>query len=279
MKRRYVWIVLLLVTLYTLYRYDYQKTLVAKLKYFAWNDVFFMPFFASSSLPSSSSASEGNEQTVRLFTQSQLSRYTNLEDGLYLAILGQVYDVTKGERHYGPGGSYQSFVGRDASLAFVTGDFSAKGLTDDVSSLKPSQIKSLSDWTGFYAKDYTYKGKLIGRYYDSDGNPTSQYHMIQEMLALAEKENSSEEQKKRIFPPCNIEWKPDVGTRLWCSKRSGGIERDWIGVPRMLFEPGSEQHRCACVNLKSKEHEMHKGNLREYEGCAKGSTNCVIKNS
>lgn len=51
----------------------------------------------------------GKEQ--RMFTASELKLYTNLENGLYLSILGQVFDVTKGEKHYGPGGNYHAFTG------------------------------------------------------------------------------------------------------------------------------------------------------------------------
>lgn len=44
--------------------------------------------------------------------------------------------------------------GRDASLAFITGDFSDQGLTDDVSSLSPLQVVALFDWLAFYQKQY-----------------------------------------------------------------------------------------------------------------------------
>ncbi len=40
---------------------------------------------------------------------------------LRLAILGQVFDVTKGRKHYGKDGGYAFFAGKDAARAFVTG--------------------------------------------------------------------------------------------------------------------------------------------------------------
>lgn len=46
------------------------------------------------------------------------------------------------------------FSGRDASLAFITGDFTESGQTDDVSSLSPLQIVALYDWLSFYQRDY-----------------------------------------------------------------------------------------------------------------------------
>ena len=39
------------------------------------------------------------------------------------SILGKVFDVSKGAKHYGKGGAYRGFTGRDASRAFVSGDF------------------------------------------------------------------------------------------------------------------------------------------------------------
>lgn len=47
----------------------------------------------------------------KVFTSSELKKYTNLEDGLYISILGHVFDVTKGAKHYGPGATYHAFTG------------------------------------------------------------------------------------------------------------------------------------------------------------------------
>lgn len=44
----------------------------------------------------------------RLFTLNELERYRGQ---VYLAILGQVFDVTKGSKHYRPGGTYHFFTG------------------------------------------------------------------------------------------------------------------------------------------------------------------------
>lgn len=65
----------------------------------------------------------------RIFTTSELKQYTGEDPDkpIYLAILGQVFDVTKGKEHYGKGGGYGFFSGRDGTRAFVTGDFTEKG--------------------------------------------------------------------------------------------------------------------------------------------------------
>lgn len=49
-----------------------------------------------------------------LFLEEDLAKFNGEEGspGIYLAIFGKVYDVTKGRKHYGPGGSYHSFAGK-----------------------------------------------------------------------------------------------------------------------------------------------------------------------
>lgn len=213
----------------------------------------------------------------RIWTREELEKYNNLENGLYLAILGNVFDVTKGVKHYGPGETYHLFTGRDGSLAFITGDFSENGMNDDISTLTPQQIKALNSWVDFYKKSYSYKGKLVGNFYNSDGSPAAGFHYLEAKLKQVEENESAEAEKNRIFPPCNVEWKAETGSRVWCTTSSGGIHRDWIGVPRMYFEnPSSKQHRCACVNLKSREYRENNANFREFIECPRDSSSCRI---
>lgn len=51
------------------------------------------------------------------------------------------------------------FSGKDASLSFITGDFTESGLTDDVSSLSHLQVVALYDWLAFYQKVYQSVGE------------------------------------------------------------------------------------------------------------------------
>lgn len=49
---------------------------------------------------------------MRIFNSDELAQYNGVQrPQLYLAILGNVYDVTKGDKHYGSDGSYHYFVG------------------------------------------------------------------------------------------------------------------------------------------------------------------------
>uniref|UniRef100_A0A336MQC6 CSON001928 protein n=1 Tax=Culicoides sonorensis TaxID=179676 RepID=A0A336MQC6_CULSO len=58
----------------------------------------------------------------RDFTVKELREYDgNQKDGrVLIAVNGNVYDVTKGKRFYGPGGPYAAFGGRDASRGLAT---------------------------------------------------------------------------------------------------------------------------------------------------------------
>ncbi|CAH0394031.1 unnamed protein product [Bemisia tabaci] len=219
----------------------------------------------------------------RLFSISDLSDFNGeTRKELYLAILGNVFDVTQGQKFYGRGESYHHFIGKDASRAFVTGELSKSMDNDDVADLSLQEIKSIHDWLNFYHDKYLYKGKLIGRYYDATGSPTDYNFKIQGLIEKALIDQDAELEEKKKFPPCNVEWSESTGTRVWCSKKSGGIERDWVGVPRKLYTAGDTKPRCACINLRSKEKEIvQKGtlrdkNLEEYKNCDPKATSCIV---
>ncbi|KAM3932939.1 neuferricin-like [Leptodactylus fuscus] len=226
----------------------------------------------------------------RLLSKDELASYHGGQGspGLYLAVLGQVFDVHKGIKHYGPGGSYSFFAARDASRAYVTGDFTNGGLVDDVSELSPTQMLHLNNWLSFYQKNYAAVGKLIGHFYDEDGNPTK---ALEDALAVIDvglklKEQRLEENKQ--FPPCNSEFSSD-GSRVWCSKNSGGIQRDWVGVPRKLYLAGYDGYRCVCVrttgppseNPDSEDHnnrgDLENPSLKEYKDCNPLFDWCLLK--
>ena len=57
---------------------------------------------------------------------------------------------------------------------------------------------------------------------------------------------------------------------------SGGVSRDWVGVPRQYFEHPGGQYRCACVNLHSKDYRDNIASVREYDECLEESTECTF---
>ncbi|KAI3949269.1 hypothetical protein MKW92_041273 [Papaver armeniacum] len=104
------------------------------------------------------------QQILKLWKIEDLAMYNGTDaDGspILLGILGSVFDVTKGRSHYGPGGGYHHFAGRDASRAFVSGNFTGDGLTDSLHGLSSVEVKSVVDWRDFYNRSYMcYQSKM-----------------------------------------------------------------------------------------------------------------------
>lgn len=217
--------------------------------------------FSSKPFPSSPS---------RLFTAQELALHNGANDSLpiLLAILGSVFDVTKGKSHYGLGGGYNHFSGRDASRAFVSGNFSGDGLTDSLRGLSSTEVKSVVEWRDFYFRSYIFVGKLVGLYYDSHGNPTKQLKGVEAKAArgaqLLEKQKSEEAK----LPSCNSRWSQDEGGKVWCDN----------GYPRLIQRPleialtGKMSKRCACF----KEDQLGQQGLEVYQGCDYHAKVCQV---
>ncbi|KAL5278184.1 CYB5D2.2 family protein [Megaselia abdita] len=212
------------------------------------------------------------EGESKLFTKEELSKYIGENDGpIYLSILGSIFDVTKGRKHYGEGCSYSFFTGKDASKAFVSGDFETYDeSSDDVIGLEPSDIAGLDNWVQFYHKDYTFVGKLIGRFYDSNGEKTEYFKEVDKILEDVKEKRKEEEKLQDLFPSCNLKWTKETGTKVWCTSDSNGKERGWTGVPRKYYEPAKTYFRCACVE----EHNLENPNLKQYDDCDPKATTC-----
>ena len=142
-----------------------------------------------------------------MFSEAELGRYDGSpgSPGLLLALLGEVYDVSGGSQYYGPGGGYSFFAGRDASRAFVTGQFDSAGLVDNVEGLASSDYLGLEDWAKFYSSDYVRVGVLAGRYFTAGGQTTQYWRDLQGWLAAARQEREKTDVEKNMFPPCNVE--------------------------------------------------------------------------
>ncbi|KAL3858434.1 hypothetical protein ACJMK2_013105 [Sinanodonta woodiana] len=224
-----------------------------------------------------------------ILTKAELAKHTGEDGGtIYLAILGKVFDVTKGRQHYGPAGSYSFFTGKDASRAFVSGDFTSQGLTDDVSGLSWNDVLGLTEWVEFYKKDYTHIGVVVGTFYDETGQPTEALKNFQRELEEAKIKQKLQDDDRKLFPGCNSEYRPGVERRLWCSNLSGGVKREWIGRPRQYFQAGQKQPRCACVkdfgppsdNPDAQNHanrgDLDNPSMKVYEDCDEEAVSCTF---
>jgi predicted heme/steroid binding protein len=198
----------------------------------------------------------------RLFDAEELSIYNGTDDALpiLLAIIGSVFDVSKGKSHYGAGGGYNHFAGRDASRAFVSGNFTGDGLTDSLSGLSSTEVKSIVDWRDFYKRTYLYAGKLVGRYYDSQGNPTKYLKGVEAKAARGAQLMERQKIEEAKQPSCNSKWSQEDGSEVWCEKNM---------YPRLVERPleialtGKMSKRCACFT----ESQLDQPGLQLYAGC------------
>lgn len=169
------------------------------------------------------------------------------------------------------------FPGKDASVAFITGDFekdpNAEQTNDDddvLKRLKPQEIYSIFQWQQFYDKDYIFVGRLAGRFYGYDGRKTEYMQRVEQQVELARAEKEQQKMLRIKYPPCNIEWKAETGTRVWCTNQSGGTNRDFVGVPRKFYEVGKSEYRCACVPNDRLDDPL----LMQYDDCDSKSVEC-----
>ncbi|KAF7284824.1 hypothetical protein GWI33_021581 [Rhynchophorus ferrugineus] len=214
-----------------------------------------------------------NKHKFILFSHEELAFYDGVQKPyLYLSILGNVFNVTKGYKHYGKGQQYHFFVGKDSSRSFITGNFDENDISDDVNGLSPDELISLNNWLKFYKKEYNKVGLLVGRYYNELGELTPYARQIKKLIVKAQNVEKQVQKEKYKFPPCNVEWDAEKGSRVWCTNKSGGIQRGWVGKPRQYYEPGSKSYRCACINSENND----LGVIKEYPGCDKHSESCYV---
>jgi predicted heme/steroid binding protein len=92
------------------------------------------------------------------FSEEELAKYNGKDRALpiYVAISGNVYDVTSNPSTYGPSGAYSFFSGRDAARAFITGCFRSD-LTHDLRGLDEVEAeKSIKGWQNFFENHHKY---------------------------------------------------------------------------------------------------------------------------
>ncbi|XP_022120434.2 neuferricin [Pieris rapae] len=206
-----------------------------------------------------------------LLTEEDLSHFNGVRNKkLYLGILGSVFDVSSGKRHYMEGSSYHYFVGKDGTRSLVTGNFKDESEEKyHVLDLKCDDIFAIINWRKTFREKYLYVGMVKGRYYASDGTETEYMKKFKIKLKECKEEKEKLQKQNQSYPPCNVAWSEADGTRVWCSKSSGGIQRSWIGVPRQLYTPGDKKPKCVCIKEDT-------NMLKPYHGCLSTSTECYI---
>jgi len=105
----------------------------------------------------------------KVFTPPQLRPYSGENKSpVYLAVRGNVFDVTPGRNFYGPGGPYANFAGRDASRGLACGSFGEDMLTEDLQGpldkledLGGEEMEALRGWEERFNEKYLVVGKLV----------------------------------------------------------------------------------------------------------------------
>ena len=94
---------------------------------------------SASSVTVQGSASMADEITLRTFTLKELLMYdgktAKTDYKIYFAVLGKVFDVSRGANFYGPSGPYGCFAGRDATVGLSRNDLKA------FEGMKPGEIQ------------------------------------------------------------------------------------------------------------------------------------------
>ena len=155
---------------------------------------------AAAAAVSTSSSTSSPPPPPAVFSPGQLLAST-AADGeterpptILVAFAGEVFDVGPRNRHYGPGGDYSRLAGRDATRAFVSGDFE-NDLGDGVGDLlaDADAVQSLEHWLSFYEnhKEYKKVGVVEGSFFDGEGRKKS---------ARVELERAVEEFRRRRKP-------------------------------------------------------------------------------
>mmetsp|Transcript_9790 Transcript_9790/g.16275 ORF Transcript_9790/g.16275 Transcript_9790/m.16275 type:complete len:212 (+) Transcript_9790:111-746(+) len=142
---------------------------------------------ASEATPKKAEECNNPDDKPPLITKEELEKYNGKikDEKIYLSILGDVYDVTKGAQYYAEGSGYHVFAGKDGAVPFISGKFDDEEAEKSTDVLKDGELFSLKGWVDFYRDEerYPFLGKLIGRYYDSEGNPTEEMDRIKQRWA------------------------------------------------------------------------------------------------
>ncbi|KAI0829351.1 cytochrome b5 [Trametes gibbosa] len=135
----------------------------------------------------------------RLFSEGLLAQFdgTNPEKPVYIAIDGDVYDVSSNRATYGPGGSYHMMAGRDAARAYGTGCFKTH-LTHDLRGLSESETRGVEHWKKFFAesKKYTKIGRVSHPPIDP-ASPTPEHCDPKKAQQAIERERKAAEEKAK----------------------------------------------------------------------------------
>jgi predicted heme/steroid binding protein len=106
---------------------------------------------------------ENNDDLVA-YTEDELYDFGDGLDGrpILLSIFGRVYDVSAGEKYYGPQGNYHVFAGNDVTYSLSTGCRTQSCIGRSTKDLTEHQLNEGKRWLSFFHlhDKYPLKGTL-----------------------------------------------------------------------------------------------------------------------
>ncbi|GAA5842483.1 hypothetical protein JCM11251_007327 [Rhodosporidiobolus azoricus] len=96
------------------------------------------------------------------FSREELAKYDGKDEAtpIYVAIKGEIYDVSAKRDMYGPGCGYHVFTAKDASRALGKSSLKEEDAVSDYSTLTEEEMKVLNDWEKYFKKRYNIVGKV-----------------------------------------------------------------------------------------------------------------------
>jgi predicted heme/steroid binding protein len=105
-----------------------------------------------------------NKDDLVAYTQDELYDYGDGVDGrpILLALFGRVYDVSAGEKYYGPQGTYHILAGNDVTYSLSTGCRTQSCIGRSAKELTEDQLNEGKRWLSFFHlhDKYPFKGTL-----------------------------------------------------------------------------------------------------------------------
>ncbi|KAG0172027.1 hypothetical protein DFQ28_001782 [Apophysomyces sp. BC1034] len=96
-------------------------------------------------------------------TVTELAKHDGSDPSLpiYVAIKGDIFDVSAKSEVYGKGAGYNVFTGKDASKALGKSSLKIEDCVPDTSDLTPKEQETLEQWYAFFSKRYPIIGKVV----------------------------------------------------------------------------------------------------------------------
>jgi len=103
------------------------------------------------------------EAEERDYTFAELAGYDGSDPTkpLLIGVRGRVYDVTRGQSFYGPGGPYGMFAGKDCTRALAKVAFDEELFTGDIEGLDQEELDKLEEWIEMFEGKYRRIGRLL----------------------------------------------------------------------------------------------------------------------